>query len=1080
MDNPVTQFLTPTHTLVSTYVNKVTRHLFYDAFSGKLCYFTHTPTGVTFLADTGSVPNLIKLKTLKKFWLRAFANKTTISLPIQGVGGKKTLSSFVYISFCDVVVPFCVSEDVPFNIIGIDWIPVIANLPNFVVSYQRPSEVSTALTVLHGMDLITPPSFSNCMNVMCECCEKGKVITRNTPLPEDVHITEDPVGAGQPTDGAKDVLVCNVRTQFPEYILSEEDGIVVVSPSCVQDAQNSRGDKEVTRCEQGGRTVCDEQKYAVEDVPICNVRTQFPEDIPSEEDGIVVVSPSCVQDAQNSRGDKEVTRCEQGGRIKCDECGERYFFVTDEKLPASQADTLLQDLISRKKNVEILSSQKPSKIDLHSPTNTIIPRERWYAVYEPFHSQLTDLKGHLRGPQTLPYLCTVNLVDPKTPPFTCPAYPMRHPEQKKALEDNIAKYLDMGIIEYGPSSWKTSLFVVPQKVNKEQRQLPTYHPSQQWRVVQDFIPLNTKVQKIENTLPLIADVFQIASEKEIFSLLDLSKAFFHCKVAEDDRQFFGISHPTKEIRMRCMPMGFINSPSIWQKNMNAAIWEPVQQLFHKQYPDEKSSSHLAIYMDDIFIATKTVEQHLCLLRILFEHLTKYSLTLSIGKSFIGKRSVFLLGEVISPHQRLIQPERLRALTLLAPPQTVFQVRSFLGALRYVAEHIPRLNELLHPFDAHTGGVSASQAPRVYIKWTPALLQTFDAVKQILQNPSVLSHFVPMRPLYLETDASNTGYGAVLFQIDKEPLETAQVFPLAYSSQAWKTTSERAAHPCRKELDALKRVILKYHYLLRIFPFMIITDNMGVFHLVQNFAQGKPPTDLILVRYLQSICLHPILGIMHKPSRQVFTSDALSRMAWQQLAISSDDPIAWPTLFIAPSLMEAISRQITRHLRHSKCKYSKQGKHPVDKCLRPLCAGLSNPQFQLLLRELQNEPRLNFSGQWIMAKYGHSHGGDPLPPDLYDGPPLTLYHVTTLEALPSIKLRGLSPMTRWYIHFTSIAPPQLYDTHIYQRALRKGIPKVLSISTRLLLEHNINIFQTLSMNIYLVSTTIPYHLFTPID
>ena len=95
--------------------------------------------------------------------------------------------------------------------------------------------------------------------------------------------------------------------------------------------------------------------------------------------------------------------------------------------------------------------------------------------------------------------------------------------------------------------------------------------------------------------------------------------------------------------MRCMPMGFINSPSIWQKNMNAAIWEPVQQFFHKQYPDEKSSSHLAIYMDDIFLATKTVEQHLYLLRILFEHLTQYSLTLSIGKSYIGKRSVFLFG-----------------------------------------------------------------------------------------------------------------------------------------------------------------------------------------------------------------------------------------------------------------------------------------------------------------------------------------------------------------------------------------------------------------------------------------------------
>ena len=321
-------------------------------------------------------------------------------------------------------------------------------MPNFVVSYQRPSEVSTALTVLHGMDLITPPFSSKCMNVRCECCEQGKVLTRSIPPPEDVHILEEPVRAGQPSNGEKDVPVCNVRTQFPEYIPSEENGIVVVSPSCVQDAQ--------------------------------------------------------------------VSRCEQGGRTKCDECDERYFFATNDRLSASQAEALFRDLISRKRSVGISSSQEPSGVDLHSPTDTIVPRGQWYAVCGPFHSRLADLRGHLCGPQTLPYLCTVNLVDPKTPPFTCLAYPMRHPEQKKALEDNIAKYLDMGIIEYGPSLWKTSLFVVPQKVNEEQRQLPTYQSSQQCRVVQDFIPLNTKIQKIENTLPLIADVFQIASEKEIF------------------------------------------------------------------------------------------------------------------------------------------------------------------------------------------------------------------------------------------------------------------------------------------------------------------------------------------------------------------------------------------------------------------------------------------------------------------------------------------------------------------------------------------------------------------------------------
>ena len=121
-------------------------------------------------------------------------------------------------------------------------------MPNFVVSYQRLSEVSTALTVLHGMDLITPPFSSKCMNVRCECCEPGKVLTRSIPPPEDVHISEEPVGAGQPSNGEKDVPVCNVRTQFPEYISSEEDGIVVVSPSCVQDHKSSDVSRGVGQC----------------------------------------------------------------------------------------------------------------------------------------------------------------------------------------------------------------------------------------------------------------------------------------------------------------------------------------------------------------------------------------------------------------------------------------------------------------------------------------------------------------------------------------------------------------------------------------------------------------------------------------------------------------------------------------------------------------------------------------------------------------------------------------------------------------------------------------------------------------
>ena len=75
-------------------------------------------------------------------------------------------------------------------------------------------------------------------------------------------------------------------------------------------------------------------------------------------------------------------------------------------------------------------------------------------------------------------------------------------------------------------------------------------------------------------------------------------------VKEEDRKYFGISHRSMELRMRRMPMGFLNSPSIWQKNMTAAIWIPVQKAFHLRFPLEAELSHIAVYMDDIFFGNQ--------------------------------------------------------------------------------------------------------------------------------------------------------------------------------------------------------------------------------------------------------------------------------------------------------------------------------------------------------------------------------------------------------------------------------------------------------------------------------------------
>jgi len=123
------------------------------------------------------------------------------------------------------------------------------------------------------------------------------------------------------------------------------------------------------------------------------------------------------------------------------------------------------------------------------------------------------------------------------------------------------------------------------------------------------------------------------------------------------------------------------------------------------------------------------------------------------------------------------------------------------------------------------------------------------------------------------DASDIGFGAILYSTQGEG--SARVRPIAYFLRKWRNNTERIAHPCRKELSALKQSISHFHPYLYGNPFHVITDNMGVFHMVQNAAQGKMPKDTIHARYLNQILMHQIKSVTHKSMKQVFTSDSLS-------------------------------------------------------------------------------------------------------------------------------------------------------------------------------------------------------------
>ena len=305
-------------------------------------------------------------------------------------------------------------------------------------------------------------------------------------------------------------------------------------------------------------------------------------------------------------------------------------------VPEGDRQGLLEKLYEAQRCAKEARPEDLPEVDLNFSENTVIPEKQWREVYQPYSADFENLKRNLQAPSKLSLTCKVKLRDPTVEPHVARQYSLP-PEQKNALDTNIANLIDLGIIEEGDSDWKCSLFVVPQKVNDAQRAEKGW--VQTWHVVHDQKPLNVHVLMEEDTLPRIPEIFAIATGKLVFSLVDLKKAFFHCDVHPDSQIFFGIPHPEKLLRMRKMPMGFKNSLAIWQRIMNHDVLEPV----HKRYAQlaniikAEADASIVAYIDDIFLATRTVKQHLILLDVLFHTLSQLHITVNINKSKITSK-----------------------------------------------------------------------------------------------------------------------------------------------------------------------------------------------------------------------------------------------------------------------------------------------------------------------------------------------------------------------------------------------------------------------------------------------------------
>lgn len=148
--------------------------------------------------------------------------------------------------------------------------------------------------------------------------------------------------------------------------------------------------------------------------------------------------------------------------------------------------------------------------------------------------------------------------------------------------------------------------------------------------------------------------------------------------------------PDGQYEFLTMPFGLRNAPSVFQRAVVNALGDLV-------------NSFVVVYMDDILIVATTFEDALERLRIVLQVLADKGFSLNLGKCSFLKRKIQYLGFEVSAGSVKPNPGKIEALTALPPPETVTQLRQFIGLASYFRKFIPKFSQTMAPLYSLTSG-----------------------------------------------------------------------------------------------------------------------------------------------------------------------------------------------------------------------------------------------------------------------------------------------------------------------------------------------------------------------------------------
>ena len=280
------------------------------------------------------------------------------------------------------------------------------------------------------------------------------------------------------------------------------------------------------------------------------------------------------------------------------------------------------------------------------------------------------------------------------------------------MRQRVSEALDQlerdGIIEkvVGATPWASPLVVIPKKDGDV-------------RLCVDMRMPNQAIQRERHPMPIVDDLIHKLNGATVFTKLDLRVGYHQLSLAEESRHMTTFATHKGLPRYKKLNFGTNSASEIFQHVISEQI---------RDIPNTINISY------DIIIFGQTQADHDEALRAVFERFSHIGLTLNQNKCEFSQSQLTFFGLVFSGDGVSPDPAKVEAIHNCSSPQSVKEVRSFLGMATYCAKFIPNFSDLKEPLRELTKN-------NVPFKWSFRHAQSFNAVKAALMSETAMTFLI---------------------------------------------------------------------------------------------------------------------------------------------------------------------------------------------------------------------------------------------------------------------------------------------------------------------------------------------------